>query len=364
MYKMKDMENVLEKITPQFAEKAEGLGYLPNEWLDIVYQEKWFKLFVPNYLNGLGLSFTDVLKTEEELAKKDGSLAWTVTLCAGAAWFVGFLNRDLAKEVFKDPKVCFAGSGFVGGTANKVNGHYIVNGSWTYASGALHATHLTANCKMLEEGKPLFDNNGEPLVKAFLLERSEVEILDGWSYMGMVATGSHAFKVVEQYVPLNRVFEIVPEKAVLPDPIFRYPFLQLAEATLAVNVLGITLHFLELVDECFQIRNLKRNYDQAHLDYYGELRCNLLQDILNLRMEFYNVIEKSWRELETKTEISKTTLAEVSKVCRELAISCRENASKVHPYAGLEVAKKHTEINRVWRDMNTVSQHALLIFPF
>jgi hypothetical protein len=65
-----------------------------------------------------------------------------------------------------------------------------------------------------------------------------------------------------------------------------------------------------------------------------------------------------------KGNITESTLAEVSKICRELAITCRENAAKLHPYAGLEAAKKHTEINRVWRDMNTVSQHALLIFPF
>nr|WP_294897466.1 acyl-CoA dehydrogenase [uncultured Pedobacter sp.] len=358
------MENPLNNITCELAEKAEELGFLPNEWLDTIYQEKWFKLFVPKYLNGLGLSFTTILKTEEELATKDGSLAWTVTLCAGAAWFVGFLNEDLATEVFKDPKVCFAGSGFVGGTANKIADGYIINGSWTYASGALHATHFTANCKILDEGKPFLDKNGESIVKAFLLKRSEVEILDGWCYMGMVATGSHAFKVVEQLVPLNRVFEILPEKAILPDPIFRYPFLQLAEATLVANVLGITLHFLALVDNCFRIRAHTRNYDQAHLTYYSELRCNLLQDILNLRMEFYEVIEKSWQELVNKGNITESTLAEVSKICRELAITCRENAAKLHPYAGLEAAKKHTEINRVWRDMNTVSQHALLIFPF
>jgi hypothetical protein len=191
-----------------------------------------------------------------------------------------------------------------------------------------------------------------------------VEILDGWSYMGMVATGSHAFKVVEQSVPLNRSFEILPEKAVLPDPIFRYPFLQLAEATLAVNVLGITLHFIALVDECFHIRNEKRNYDQKHLDFYSELKSNALQSILNLRLEFYDSVEKSWRELVAKGKITGAALNSVSRVSRELAVVCRETSAKLHPFAGLEVAKKHTEINRVWRDMNTVSQHALLIFPF
>lgn len=358
------MKNITDIISNHLAQKAEELGHLPQEWLNLIYEQKWFKLFVPSYLDGLGLDFTSVLKIEEELAKKDGSLAWTVTLCAGAAWFTGFLNQDLAREVFKDPKVCFAGSGFVGGTANKTDEHYIINGSWTYASGALHATHFTANCKILENGKAIIGKNGEPLVKAFLLERSEVAILDGWAYMGMIATGSHAFKVVEQAVPLNRVFDILPDKAVLPDPVYKYPFLQLAEATLVVNVLGITLHFFELVDKCFAARTKKRSFDQIHLDYYCELRGNLIQDILNLRMEFYEAVEKSHRELETKSKIGETKLAAVSKISRELAETCRLNSAKIHPFAGLEAAKTNTEVNRVWRDLNTVSQHALLVFPY
>lgn len=358
------MENIFEQITAELASKAEKIEQLPQEWLDLIYEQKLFKLFVPKYLGGLGLSLPEGLVVEEELAKKDGSLAWTVTLCAGAAWFVGFLDFGLATAVFKKPKVCFAGSGFVGGTANKIAESYIINGNWTYASGALHATHLTANCEILENGKAILDKNGKQLVKAFLLERSEAEILDGWAYMGMVATGSHAFKVVEQKIPISRGFEILPEKALLPDPIFRYPFLQLAEATLVANVLGITLHFIELVDKCFEERNLKKNYDLKHLNYYKELKTNCLQTLLNLRMEFYNSVEKSWSALSEKGKISESELAAVSKISRELALACRENAATLHPFAGLEAAKRHTEINRVWRDLNTVSQHALLVFPF
>lgn len=355
---------MLEQITNSMAVKAEELGSLPDEWLQLVYDNNWFKLFVPKELNGLGLGFTEVLKVEEALAKKDGSLGWTVTLCAGAAWFVGFLDEELAKIVFQDPKVCFAGSGFVGGTANKIGNTYLINGSWTYASGALHATHLTANCKILENGKPLLNEKDEPVVKAFLLNRSEVQILDGWSYMGMVATGSHAFEVLEQTVPLNRCFEILPNKSSRLEPMFKYPFLQLAEATLAVNVLGITLHFIELVDECFAIRNLKRMYDEQHLAYYEELKANSAQNILNLRNEFYDTVEQSWKQLQESHKIDQEALNAVSKISRDLAIACRDGAAKLHPFAGLEAAKKHTEINRVWRDMNTVSQHALLIFPF
>lgn len=358
------MEKLLNVINKQSAAEAEKQGKLIPEWIELIQHEKWFKLFVPKHLNGLELSLPEALRVEETLAKMDGSLAWTVTLCAGATWFAGFLDPELTEEVFLNDDVCFAGSGFIGGTANKIGEHYIINGNWTYASGALHATHFTANCLMLENGKAIMDADGKQTVKAFLLKKQEVEILDGWSYMGMVATGSHAFKATEQFIPLNRCFEILPNKTRLPEPIFKYPFLQLAETTLVANVLGITLHFIELVDECFWMRNKTRNYDKAHLDYYTELKSDSEQHILNLRLMFFDLVEQSYTELKNTYKISGESLQAVSEISRDLASACREVSAKLQPFAGLEAAKNHTEINRVWRDMNTVSQHALLIFPF
>jgi len=358
------MENKYSVINHQQSKEAEKLGHLTADWLKLIYENCWFKLFVPKELSGLGFTLPQVLEIEEKLASKDGSLAWTVTLCAGAAWFVGFLDKNLAEEIFASPKVCFSGSGFIGGKADLINGKFHINGSWTYASGALHATHFTANCEVLENGKAIFDKKGEKLIKAFILKKEEVEILDGWSYMGMVATGSHAFKIDKLLVPQNRSFEILPHKTTLSNPVFKYPFLQLAETTLVANVLGISIHFIKLVGECFEERNKLRNYDVKHLDYFKELGFNQEKKIANAKNTFYNTVNQSWEELIKNNIISNETLNKVSQVSRALAHVCRKATSKLHPFAGLEAAKNHTEINRVWRDMNTVSQHTLLIFPF
>ena len=356
--------NLPALIYTDWASKAENQGCLTTEMLDLIYQEKWFKLFVPKELGGLGLDLIEGLKIEEKLARQDGSLGWTVTLCAGAAWFVGFLDQELAKEVFADPKVCLAGSGFVGGKADLIGEEYLISGQWTYASGALHASHFTANCEILENGKPLLDKKGNPVVKAFILKREEVQILDGWSYMGMIATGSHAFKAENIKVPFNRCFEILPSKVKLKSPIYQYPFLQFAEATLAVNILGISLHLQELISLTFWKRNESRKYDEKHLKYFRKQEKKAQEKLEKMRSDFYEAVLKSWKELQKEDKISKKTLRSVSKISRKLTAACRELNAKMYPFSGLEAAKTHTELNRVWRDFNTVSQHALLIFPF
>lgn len=356
--------SVYSIFSNQSSAHAEQIGQLPEDWLEAIYREKWFKLFVPKELGGLELTLPEALKIEEKLAKLDGSLGWTITLCAGAGWFVGFLDPSLSQELFADPRVCLAGSGFVGGKADLMGDSYHVSGSWTYASGALHATHFTANCEVLENGIPLLDKKGNPVVKAFILKKEEVEILDGWNYMGMIATGSHAFQTDNLMIPLNRAFEILPNKTTLSDTVYRYPFLQFAEATLAANILGITRHLVELMEESFWRRNDFRKYSKRQLKFFQEVSEKQKKKLKSFKTEFYEEVENSWKELQKEEKISQSSLKKVSRISRKLTQNCREINMKLYPFAGLEAAKTHTELNRVWRDFNTVSQHALLIFPF
>jgi hypothetical protein len=348
----------------ELARKAEKLGYLPDEWLYEIYAEKWFKLFVPKNLGGLGCTLPEALEIEEKLAKLDGSLGWTVTLCAGAAWFVGFMDESLRRDIFPNVKLCLAGSGFVGGKANKIGETYLISGSWTYASGTLHATHLTANCEILENGNALLDKNEKPVIKAFVVDKKDVEILEGWNYMGMIATGSHAFCCQNLSVPQNRCFEILPEKAQLTDSVYQYPFLQFAEVTLAANILGISIHLKDLIERSFWKRHEYRKYDEKHLNYFQKLMRKQEKTLHKLREDFHRQANASWKELEKNGKISDLRLKKISKISRKLTQKCREINGRLYPFSGLEAAKTHTELNRVWRDFNTVSQHALLIFPF
>ncbi|TBO40266.1 acyl-CoA dehydrogenase family protein [Pedobacter kyonggii] len=345
-----------------YAAISEEMGKLHPEILELAYRKNWFKLFVPEIYGGPNKKLPEILRLEEELAEADGSLGWTITLCAGAGWFAGFLNPELAAEIFADREVCFAGSGAVGGVAIKTQRGYLLNGKWSYASGALHATIFTANCTLKNEnGDDILDENGEPEIKSFILKKEEVNILPGWSYFGLIATGSHAFEVCDLNVDENRTFKI-NQHIEVADSGFDYPFLQLAETTLTVNSLGMTNHFIKLVEQSFYSRSGLGRYSEAQILFFnGELnRCR--EEVLNLRAKFYDAFEESWNQLMGDGEINEDTLMEVSSISRKLAHACWKSAATLFPYCGLDAAKKESEINRVWRDIHTASQHALLTF--
>ncbi len=97
--------------------EAEQSGKLHPEQEEIIFIENWFRMFVPKEFGGLELSLPEVLHLEEALAWVDGSVGWVVTLCSGAGWFIGFLDKSTRDEFFRTNNVCVAGSGAVGGIA-------------------------------------------------------------------------------------------------------------------------------------------------------------------------------------------------------------------------------------------------------
>jgi len=344
------------------APEAEQLGMLHPDQLQIVYKNGWFKLLVPQLYSGRQITLPHLVRLQEAISWADGSTGWVVTLCSGAGWFGGFISPEIALWIFNNPNVCLAGSGAASGTAEITSTGYIINGTWKYASGAHHATHITANCIIKKDGEPVLDDDGEPLVLPFIFDKKDVTILPAWKYVGMVATGSDAFEIKNLHVAHNRQFKIDPSAVIIQDPLYHYPFLQLAEATLAVNLSGIAIHFMDLCEDIFHSRVKPPRFTSEQkaivmIDYNGSKN-----DLNWLRKDFFNAVECSWDAIQNDNVVPEELLKDVSITSRRLAHQAREIVDRLYPYCGLAAASTDTEINRAWRDLHTASQHALLTF--
>ncbi len=351
-------------IIKKYAAESESSGQLHPEILDLIYSQNWFNIYVPKIYGGLEKPLPEILQLEEALAKTDGSTAWTVTLCSGAAWFAGFLDAELAQEIFSNPKACLAGSGANTGTAVKTKNGYIINGSWKYASGALHATHFTMNCIVKEtDGSPVLNDSNEELILSLVLDKKDITIVKNWPSIGMVASGSHSFEVNNIKVAANRSFAI-NESLITGYKHLNYPFLQLAEATLAVNFLGMGLHFTELVEDYFFRRSGIERYTKEQKAYFEKEFINQKEMLLNVKKDFYTAVNTSWTQFMNNDVIEDAVLLEVTQQSRQVAHISRKVVDSLYIYCGLEAAKYSSELNRVWRDIHTASQHSLMTFEF
>lgn len=355
-------ENTINQLR-KHAARAEEAGTLQCEQLKIVYANNWFKMFVPEHFGGMAIPLPDALMLEEDLARIDGSLGWTVTLCAGANMFAGYIDTSFAQQVFHGKKVCLGGSGAVTGIAEALDGGgYLINGFWKYATGAPHLTHFTANCRLYKNGELLTDNAGLPLIRSFVFDKEEVTMYEDWKTMGLKATASNSFGVENVKVEEERLFLIDENNTLIDEPVYHYPFLQFAETTIAVNMLGMAEHF---IDEMRTVFDARKKTPAITAEKY-ELLSKHIEDsdktLHKKKEQFYTTVEGSWQKLLKEGRVDVKTTSDISLLCKQLSKTAIGVVSSLYPQCGIEATNVGTTLNRIFRDVYTGSQHSLLQF--
>ncbi|WP_433900706.1 acyl-CoA dehydrogenase [Sphingobacterium puteale] len=332
---------------------------LSNEQLELIYRNKWFKIWVPQSLNGLGLDLVSGLSLLKELAYHDGGLAWTVTLCAGANLFTGFIDPAVGQDIFNSKTVCFGGSGQVAGVAEREGKSYRLKGLWKYATGAPHLTHFTLNAYIQEDGKPLLDEGGDPLVKSFFVAREFVLIHYDWDTFGLEATASHSFSLDNIRVDEHQSFFIDASKSTRTELLYQYPFMPFAELTLLVNFMGMYHRFLDLIEKLFVLKSNGGRWESAESKAAFRMLDEMQQDYTARENSIMELAVRSWDNLEN--EADNTTLYErIAMESRDFVEIILSNVIKLYPHTGISGAKTDNEINILFRNIFTASQHKLL----
>jgi len=313
-----------------------------QEVLEWIAKENLWNLWVPKKYGGLEMSFSEGLKKLRLLAKTDGSLGWTVTLCSGANFFIGNLKKEVADDIFLDAAkpVCFGGSGGVFGTAERDSEGYIISGTWKYATGAPYLTHFTLNAKIQENGNDILQENGTPMVRSFVLEKSQVEIIQDWETMGLKATATESFKVESKWV--HEKYSFVYNQVHQPHPIFKIHFSLFADLTLWVNYVGMAEHFLE------EARNVS-----ASEEYTVPLVSNLKRAD-TLLIDYAKEIEEGIEQGRGFTEKF------INRVHHEASKSVQlisQSILMVYPSLGILASTEGHLLNQIFRDYFTATQH-------
>lgn len=337
--------------------QAEKLGRWTKAMIDLAEDKQLFHLFVPEAYGGKQLALPQAMEWLEAASRLDGSFGWTLTLGAGAGVFGAFMDPDFAKDVFADPKAFIAGSGFPGGTAQKNNTSYTINGQWKYASGFDHATLITASCIISQ------NNNGDGTgkTKAIACYPREVDVSSPWKSYGLKATGSHNFEINNITIPERRTFEINPALAQIEDILYQYPFVPFAQFTLAVSLIGIGGGFVSEAQAILK--------DKHNINVLTELPSQIHSKFISAKKKFkkartqlYKSARLSWKKLkkEGKEINKKSLLADSSNITRQSCQQTIASVQQIYPLLGMAAIDPQSSVNRFWRDLHTASQHMLL----
>jgi indole-3-acetate monooxygenase len=217
----------IHQLAPQLAAHAgefEKARRIPDDVVGMLRDIGVFRIFVPRRHDGMELDLAEGVEVITALARIDGSLGWAGMVAATPALLAPLLPRPSYDAIYrKGPDVAFSGSGQPGGTAERVDGGWRVNGRWPFASGCDYAEWIFGTCVLTEQGKPLpgpAGADGPPIIRGFILPRQDWRIEDTWYVAGLEATGSHHVSLRDAFVADDHLVDLFEGQPCEPGPLY------------------------------------------------------------------------------------------------------------------------------------------------
>jgi indole-3-acetate monooxygenase len=160
------------------------------------------RMLMPPSLGGGAADIMTFNRVIEALAAADASTAWCMAQSLASSHAAGFLDPQIAREVFGAPKAIVAWGPPGGPTkAQVVDGGYRVTGKWRFASGSANATWMGGHSQVYErDGKPRLDAAGRPVMRTMLFKPAQATIHDAWHVIGLRGTASNDYEVADLFV--------------------------------------------------------------------------------------------------------------------------------------------------------------------
>jgi alkylation response protein AidB-like acyl-CoA dehydrogenase len=181
-------------LARDYAKESEELGQLALPVAEALHAEGLLGMWVPRSVRG-GAELDPVVSLEviENVSYGDPSAGW-VLMAASLAIGTGaaYLKDEAVEELFAGPRLpVIAGQGTRPGVAKPASGGYSLTGSWSFASGIKHGTHIHT--------LGLIEGTNE--ARIFVLPVGKATLIDNWDVLGLRATGSIDYTTKDVFVP-------------------------------------------------------------------------------------------------------------------------------------------------------------------
>jgi 3-hydroxy-9,10-secoandrosta-1,3,5(10)-triene-9,17-dione monooxygenase len=181
--------------------EADAQGYYTAEVHEAIKSAGLYRAIQPKMFGGYEVDLPTFLKISVEISRGHPGSGWCYTLASSHALLVAsYFPFEVQRELF-GPSGDFRAPHKAppSGTFKRVEGGYIVNGIWTYASGIPYGTHFFGGATL-----PPDADGGPSRWAHFIVRRDQVAILDDWGgdySLGMQASGSHGVRLENVFVP-------------------------------------------------------------------------------------------------------------------------------------------------------------------
>ena len=363
-----DHAAVLEGVR-KVAAKAKLLGdkidedrAFPLDLFDELMTTNAFLAMAPRDFGGFDMPLELINESIIEGARANGSLGWLMMV--GTAQSVGYGSRtkSISQKLVgsKERRTRTRGVIAPKGRAVPVEGGYIVNGQWPFASGGPQPDYVSGNCLVFRDGKPSIGENGMPEAIMALVPAKDVEFLDTWYVLGMKGTDSCDVAVKDLFVPEEMTHNVYAAKSSYNNPIGYLP-LRVILSTGHVSVaLGIAYGALDDIIELSKTKSASMNPNQKLRDdpifrhALGEhsLRLTAMRSMLD------QVTTKIWSAGAAHRGLTPEETLTGRLMSAYITQECVKIVDWAYTAGGSTSVYNNSSLQRRFRDIHVATQHA------
>ncbi len=339
------------------SDEIEESRKLPSDVVDILFKVGVFRMNMPVDWGGPELTSMEQVSIIETLSMADASAGWCAMIGSDSGLYSGYLDDEVARNLYAYLDVVQAGWVYPVGVAEEVEGGYKISGNWMFCSGSSHADVIGAGCIVHKDGKPLLDSVGQPTWRVMLAPAGHWRIEDNWHTTGLKGTASNDYTTLSPYlvVPEEHSFSFKEPKR--EGILWRGPDAQLRKMS------GVPLGVArQAIDEFAAIMENK-THRLSGSSYLKLPRVQLAiaeaeMMLGSARSYVYSSLEKQWRILEEAGELSDQIRADVW-LSRLNAFQVARNVTRLlYDAVGADaVFTRLSSLDRAVRDSETMCQH-------
>lgn len=348
------MSNLLEQakavaaVADQYGEQGDRDGALAAPVVEALHRQGLFGMWVPRSIRG-GAELDPVasLRVIETVSHGDPSTGWVLMASAlaigtGAA----YLGHEAVDELFGGERLpVIAGQGTRPGTAVPRDGGYALTGSWSFASGLKHATHIHT--------LGIIEGTGEPRI--FVLPVDKATLIDNWDVLGLRATGSIDYKTDGAFVPEAYTHMAVTETPKRGGNLFTIGIIGFAAICHSGWACGIGRRLLD--ELMVKVRSgVGRSGSLAESEMFHEHYAKAEAQYRAARALVYETWGDIAAALERGDALSVRQHTMIRLAMAHVTWTCHDVAEFVYKSAGT-VALRAGTIQRLFRDMHAGTQH-------
>ena len=358
-----------ETLVPVLRDRVEqthSQRYVPAQTIADLRDAGLLKAARPARYGGFELDLDIVIDLISLLGRGCGSTAWVFGIFCDHAITMGMMPEHAQDDIWADDPEAVVSSGLMpSGKVEPAEGGYRLAGRWQFSSGCDHADFALLGAIMPPENEA-----GKSAPGFIIVPISDCQKIDDWDTMGLAATGSHAVKLEDVFVPVHRSIPLVaigtadtPGQAAFDTDLGKYQLFSVGAHCLATNAVGCLQgafdHFVSALKE-WETRGMVVGSGAKVMDYPAvQMRVGRAGAALKAaKALLFDQLEHSRQIVLAQGERLDRAERIDNRISQSFAVQLAlQGLDELWGAAGSRGIRHAEVVQRAWRDAHAVSHH-------